>query len=95
MFGRKSATKSRELLEYLARAHFDQHERLRDQLSEVDGKNSAREMTRSKLEGLLQEAVAGHPTPLVSRLVREGKLEWHRFHTYKLRATLAGNHLNV
>ena len=33
----------------------------------------------------------GLPKEQINRLVREGRLERHKFHTYKLRATLAGN----
>lgn len=58
MFGRKIAIQSKELLEYLAKTQFDQRKRLSDQLAVVDEKNAALESTKSKLERLLQDALA-------------------------------------
>ncbi len=45
----------------------------------------------AKAQGRHVDYIAeGLPKEQINRLVREGKLERHRFHTYKLRATLAG-----
>lgn len=45
----------------------------------------------AKAQGRYVDYIAeGLPKEQINRLVREGKLERHRFHTYKLRATLAG-----
>lgn len=58
MFARKSAIQSRELLEYLAKAQFDQSKRLREQLAEADEKNAALDSAKRHLESLLQDALA-------------------------------------